>query len=338
MPATGPQPQSPAFTLPLSTPLGTDKPFDFRKQPASTWTRLWWAEEASRFFEYVFAGDRDARELLTSHSTVVNGPLAQFYRFTSASTCCGAAVNVGYTEPESLFEPAAVPASLIPQDTATWLPVADRGPHAAGILTMPIFLAKYGSRRARAHALYSAFACKEFVAPDVKLQPSTEPDLTKRAGCAACHRTLEPMAAYFTRVQEADWTYLPASRLPTSLATCGHPKTKNQGQCVSYYDPAFTDQQRPLLRGAYAAPTNAEAGPAGLARELVSSPEFAPCMVKNVVEGLLRRQLTPADDRWTKDLTKLFVDGGYRLRAVVKAIVTSPRYRDANDTASHLLR
>lgn len=33
--------------------------------------------------------------------------------------------------------------------------VADRGPHASGILTMPIFLAKYGSRRARAHVVYS---------------------------------------------------------------------------------------------------------------------------------------------------------------------------------------
>ena len=83
----------------------------------------------------------------------------------------------------------------MPEDTATWLPVADRGPHAAGLLTLPVFLTKYGSRRARAHAASSAFLCNEFVADTVKLTPSTEPDLTKRPGCSSCHQTLEPMAA-----------------------------------------------------------------------------------------------------------------------------------------------
>jgi hypothetical protein len=29
---------------------------------------------------------------------------------------------------------------------------------------------------------------------------------------------------------------------------------------------------------------------------------------------------------------KTFVDGGYRMRALVRAIVTSPRYRAGNDT------
>ena len=107
-----------------------------------------------------------------------------------------------------------MPTALVPEDTATWLPVADRGPHASGILTMPIFLTKYGSRRARAHVAYSAFLCKDFVADTAKLAPSDEPDLTKRPGCSTCHQTLEPMAAYFTRVAESDWTWLPATSVP----------------------------------------------------------------------------------------------------------------------------
>ena len=43
----------------------------------------------------------------------------------------------------------ACPADLEPQDVSTWKVVADRGPHAAGILTMPMFLEKYASARAR---------------------------------------------------------------------------------------------------------------------------------------------------------------------------------------------
>jgi hypothetical protein len=287
---------------------------------------MWWGEEARRFFDKIFVEDRDVRELLTSRATVVNGPLAQFYRFLANATCCGPSQDLGYSDPEPLVEPGAMPAALVPEDTATWLAVADRGPHAAGVLTMPIFLTKYGSRRARAHVAYSAFLCKDFVADTVKLEPSTEPDLTKRPGCSTCHQTLEPMAAYFTRVAESDWTYLPATPLPLS-------KPCKNGPCKSYYDPAFGS-----LRGAYAAPSHAEAGPAGLAAELVAAPEFAPCVVQNVAQSLLGRQLAAEDDAWKTQLVKTFVDGGYRMRALVKAILTSPRYRSGNDVASRLMR
>ena len=188
---------------------------------------------------------------------------------------------------------------------------------------MPIFLTKYGSRRARAHVAYSAFLCKDFVADTVKLAPSDEPDLTKRPGCSSCHQTLEPMAAYFTRVQESDWTWLPASIFPMTQASCAK---KPSGLCKQIYDPAFDK-----LRGAYASPAHAETGPSGLAQDLVSAPEFAPCVVENVAQSLLGRSLAPEDDAWKLQLVKTFVDGGYRMKALVRAIVKSPRYRAGND-------
>jgi len=217
-----------------------------------------------------------------------------------------------------------VPEALTPEDTATWLPVADRGPHASGILTMPVFLTKYGSRRARAHVLYNAFLCKDFVADSVKLSPSTDPDLMKRPGCSSCHQTLEPMAAYFTRVQESDWTWLPATVFPMTNPKCAN--GKGGGLCKQIYDPAFDK-----LRGAYGSPVHAEQGPSGLARDLVSAPEFAPCVVDNVAQSLLGRTLAPEDDAWKLQLVKVFVDGGYRMKALVRAIVKSPRYRMGND-------
>ena len=320
MPGAGRENDPPAFVAPTHAPLGLGLPFDAAPRPVSEWPKLWWAEEARRMFDRVFLEDRDLRELLTTHATEVNGPLAQFYRSFAGATCCGPAADAGYIQPEPLVDPAAMPAALVPEDTATWLPVADRGPHASGLLTMPIFLTKYGSRRARAHVLYSAFLCKDFVADTVKLAPSTEPDLTKRPGCSSCHQTLEPMAAYFTRISESDWTYLPASKLPAAQGTC-----KGAG-CKALYDPAFN-----MLRGAYAAPAHAETGPAGLAQELIASPELAPCVVQQVAQSLLGRQLAPEDDAWKAQLAKRFVDGGFRMKALVRAIVTSPRYRAGND-------
>jgi hypothetical protein len=325
VPGAGFANEPPAFVLPTRTPLGVDAPFEATPQPAAAWERQWWSEEAKHVLDRILLDDRDFRELLTGRATVVNGPLAQFYRFLASATCCGGAADLGYDAPAPLVEPAAIPDALVPEDTATWLEVADRGPHAAGILTMPIFLTKYGSRRARAHVLSSAFLCRDFVAETVRLAPSDEPDLTKRPGCSSCHQTLEPMAAYFTRVAESDWTYLPADRLPVSHPRCAAPKGQ-PGACKTIYDPAFG-----ALRGAYAAPAHAEAGPAGLGEAIARSPELAPCVAQTVAQALLGRPLAAEDAAWKAQLAQAFVAGGYRMRALVRAIVTSPRYRDAND-------
>ena len=215
----------------------------------------------------------------------------------------------------------------MPEDTATWLPVADRGPHASGILTMPIFLTKYGSRRARAHVVYNAFLCKDFVADSVKLAPSTEPDLTKRPGCSACHQTLEPMAAYFTRVAESDWTYLPPTTFPMSQPRCAKADRSCRACASASTTRRSAMQAARRVRGAGAR----RSGPAGLAQEIVGAPEFAPCVVENVAQSLLGRALAPEDEAWKTQL-----DEGVRRRrlpdaALVRAIVTSPRYRAGND-------
>lgn len=325
LPAAGPKHDPPGFVMAEHEPLGDGLPFDAVPRAISEWPKHWWSEEARRYMARIFVEDRDVRELLTGRWTEVNGPLAQFYRFMASATCCGPGAEAGYAEPEALVDPGAVPAALVPEDTATWLPVADRGPHAAGILTMPIFLAKYGSRRARAHVVYNAFLCKDFVAPSVRLAPSSEPDLTKRPGCSACHTTLEPLAAYFTRVAESDWTWLPAPLFPISNPRCSK-NGRGPGFCRKIYDPAFG-----MLRSAYAAPAHAEDGPAGLARAITAAPEFAPCVVQNVAQSLLGRALEPEDEAWKDRLVQTFVGGGYRMRPLVRAIVTSPRYRDAND-------
>lgn len=320
------------FVMPWQTPLGPSIPFDSAPKPAPIWMRAWWSEEANQFLEWIFRDDRDVREILTSPGTVVNGPLAQFYRYFANGTCCGSASELGYTKPVALFDPAKAPA-VAPFDVAAWSVVPDRGPHASGVMTMPIFLLKYGSRRQRAHIIYSTFLCKEFIAETAKLEPSTEIDLTKRTGCATCHAWLEPMSAYFARIQESDWTYLPREQLPVSLPRCtaAGPAGMPTGACRIIYDPDFTDRSRTVLRGAYAAPKNADEGPRGFAKEIVSDPAFAPCVVRNVAQSLLGRQLTSEDEGWKDELADDFVASGYRMRPLVRAIVTSSAYREVND-------
>jgi len=217
--------------------------------------------------------------------------------------------------------------------------VPDRGPHAAGLLTMPVFLAKYASRRARAAALYTTFLCKSFVADKEELQPSKEPNLTIRAGCASCHATLEPLSAYFTRIEEGGWTFLPAWRFPTRNLGCKkNAQGKLPGQCNFFYDPDFSDQTGGLLRGAYASVEHAAAGAAGAGLAITQAPEFASCAVQRIASSFLGRPLTSDDDGWVEELTKEFRAANLHPRALVRAIVRSDAYRQTNNVRSALWR
>ncbi len=344
---------NPAFVLP-SHPFQGVPAFDAVEQNQASWSRQFWGQEASEFFADILLNDRDFRQVLTGRQTVVNGPLAQFYKFTASGQCCGngTAYGEGYvTQGASapsipLFDPKNVPQDLLPYDVAKWTYVPDRGPEAAGILTMPVFLTKFGSRRARAHVLWNAFACKDFIAGNVTLKPSTEPDLTKREGCSLCHATLEPLAAYFSRVQESTWNFLPPDRFPVSptmgsaptMASCFYdplsPTAKPPRSCTDFYDPAFTSTAGTMLRGAYAAPDHADAGPKALAEYLTQTSQFQSCVAENVASSFLGRSLTSDDAELQAGLADTFASNGYSMRALVKALLISDAYKKANNLSS----
>jgi hypothetical protein len=343
MPAGAPNFDPTAMSFSVRTPLGEDAPLDQTAQAQSAWTRYWWGEEAKHFLDYIFANDRDFREVLNARYSFVNGPLAQFYRYSAGSRCSGNVTYFNYNAPDPLFNPAALPANLLPHDATHWTQVADRGPHAAGLLTMPIFLTKYGSRRGRAHVLYNAFMCRDFIASNVELMPSTEPNLMLRQGCATCHATLEPLASYFTRIVESDWTFLPATNFPLNNMMCANADpTRIPRYCATYYDPAFTTGQRAWLRGAYpdmvGAPamnaTHADQGPAGIAAYLTGSTLFASCAAQNVAASFLGRPLGPDDATLQQSLADSFTQNSYHMRSLVRALVRSDAYRHANDLSS----
>ena len=325
---------SSSLDLAPNVPLGEDAPFDNAiAQSTASWERRWWNQEAAHFLDDVIGGDRDFRDVLLSHDTFVNGPLTQFYTAIAPSTCCGAGTSFGLVTPEPLFDPKSLPA-LLPTDVSVWKHVVDRGPHASGILTMPVFLAKFGSRRARAHVLYQTFLCRDFIAENLQLAPSTNPNLMERPGCSTCHVKLEPLASYFTRVMESDWTYLPPDKFPLEQPKCAKGASGIPGSCTNYYDPAFTDGTTAKLRGSYGSPTNAEAGPAGIGQLFTSAPEFPGCVAQNVASAFLGRSLTSEDAALQSSLADVFTQNGYRMTALVKALVRSDAYKHGNDLSS----
>lgn len=328
-----------AFNLPDNVPLGADQPLDSRAQTQGDWTRFWWTQEAVHFLDDLFLRDRDVRGLLNDRGTMVNGATAQFYRGFAGTTCCGNGTQFNYAEPVALFDPARVPTDLTPHDLTTWRRVDDRGPQASGLLTTPIFLAKYGTRRARAHIVYNAFLCRQFVAENVALTPSTEPNLMVRSGCNACHATLEPLAAYFTRVTESGWTYLPADRFPTLNPACAtRGGNSPNGGCTTFYDPAFGTATQGMMRGAYGSNAHADEGPAGLAASIVDTPDFASCVAQNVGESFLGRSFTDDDQALRASLVQALQGNHYSMRALVRTLLRADAYRAANNLASGVWR
>jgi hypothetical protein len=325
-----------AFYYPNHMPLGPGLPLDDARQSSQRWFPYWWSREAVRMLDDLFASDRDFREVLTGKRTFVNGPLAQFYRSIQQSNCCGPEAAFGMVEEtEPLFVPTRVPEDLEPQDVSTWKEVDDRGPHAAGLLTTPMFLEKYASARARGAAVYNDFLCKSFLSDVQSLAPSKEPNLMIRQGCKNCHATLEPLAAYFARVEPSNFVFLPQAQFPVHNTTCKLDKNgKLNGNCNALYDAAFADDKSATLRSAYGSPEHADETPAGGARDITALPEFGTCAVQRVTSSFLGRPTTPDDEPLLASLDQVFVRSGYRMKALVGAIMKSDEYRRSNNLSS----
>ncbi len=333
LPSEGVKKGDTAFVSASRVGLGVEQPFDRVEQSSSEWTKLWLAQEASMYLGRIIREDRDFREVLTGKGTWINGPLAQFYRSSSGSGV-GKMKQYGLADDgDPLFDPGRVPIGLLPHDLSTWERVESRGPRAAGLLTMPVFLEKYATRRARGAAIYSAFLCKSFVAaPNVKLTPSNDPNLMTRPGCSTCHTTLEPLAAWFSRVSEGDIRWIPADAMPIENPKCKLDAAgKAPPSCRDHYDPAFSTKEHGVLRGAYASHAHADAGPIGAGEELANSPELASCIVERITSAFLGRPIGSEDAALVSSLREVLTSQGYRMRPLVRALVKSKAYREAND-------
>jgi hypothetical protein len=157
----------------------------------------------------------------------------------------------------------------------------------------------------------------------------------KRPGCQTCHATLEPLAAYFARVEPSSSVFLPAANFPAVNPACKKDKNgKLNGNCNALYDVAFADDKGATLRSAYGSLANADAEPIGAGRAITTMPEFAGCAVSRVTSSFLGRPTSPDDAPLLAALERDFVASGYHMRTLVRGIVRSREYREANNMGS----
>ena len=281
-------------------PLGPGMPLDDARQSAQRWFPYWWSREAVHFLDDLF--DERPRLPRDPHRArdVRERAARAVLRTSSAGTAAG---------PRRFGMLDETRAALRPDERAAGSRAAGRRargrsspiavPHAAGILTMPMFLEKYASARARGAALYNAFLCKSFSPTTTQLTPSdrTEPD-----GAAGL---LAPATRRSSRSRRTSRASSPELRVPAAGAvsrahtpTC---KKDKNGTAERARATRSTTSRSPTTRRDAAERVRlarARRRDAGRGRRRTSPqmPEFAAVRGARVTSSFLGRPTTPDDE------------------------------------------
>ncbi|MBC7532806.1 MAG: hypothetical protein H7318_14635 [Oligoflexus sp.] len=150
--------------------------------------------EPAYLIAHTVAEDRPYSEIINGTDTIMTGTYASFMAKTGLSFWANF--------PGGAFDDVSThPIFVTPNAADRKHYRIKRNANHAGILTTPAYQLLTNGRRAKANRAYETFLCKKFSVPD-GAQPDpndANPDLTKRAYCTYCHKSLEPMAAFFNR-------------------------------------------------------------------------------------------------------------------------------------------
>ncbi len=265
-------------------------------------------------------------QVLTSNYAVFNGPLAHFWKHQAQTVSeIRLDIDTRTNYPDIPFH-----------QKDTWAQIEQPALYS-GILTMPAFLLKFATNRGRANRFYQAFLCKDFQAPPDGLPPGQdacheEPNLMKRCGCKYCHQALEPAASHWGRFFEGGLATLDREKYPEFLEKCAK-AGNNDNFCRQYYftRPNHPDEEeyRGYLKSYIFADklmkNNIEKGPRNLADQAIQGGAFASC-VSRKMWGWFAGDPTPTEER-VKILAEGFTKGQYKLLDLIKAVVTSPEYK-----------
>ncbi|MFO0601787.1 MAG: hypothetical protein U0324_01375 [Polyangiales bacterium] len=274
--------------------------------------------------------DEDYATVLTTRRGVANGPLAFLNRHQTD--------HVGELD----FSPSAPPEDLpdVPPDDPTWRPYLRHEGHA-GVLTTPVFLARFGTLRARIDRFRTAFLCRPFVpsadpAPPAEDACNRESNLARRCGCQHCHASIEPLGAAWGRWAERSTVFLdPAQHPPFDpvCATCA--ATGCPRRCRDYVTApldgnaaAFLGTLQAYLYRGPEEVRRIEAGPRSLVDDALLSGELQSCAARTAWARLVHRPMSEGElARVLPALVRDFEASGRSYRALVRAIVTSAAYR-----------
>ena len=289
-------------------------------------------EQLLRYADDIVRSDRPYTDLIVGKDMEVNGPISHYFRYQSfnGQNQLLSSEQQGYTMPELEFN-----------DSTTWQKV-DRGQRHSGVLTMPAYFIKFQTDRGRANRFYNAFLCQHFEAPAGGLPAAAdscheEPDLTKRCGCAYCHASLEPAAAYWGRWSEAGLIPLAEAAYPERDMECTGPNAQRIGRCRRFYltraghpdEEPYVGMLLPYVFADDARKEAITAGPESIARQAIDNGAFARCTATKMWSRYMHR--APADDEADviAELASGFSADNYNLRNLIERIVKRPEYAAA---------
>lgn len=305
-------------------------------------------DEPLALIRAIVAADGDYFDALTTREGRVNGPTSLLYRRQVDAQW----FNVNQVAWLRMTAPGGEVPAVDFEDDA-WHPYT-RGPQHAGILTMPAFLGRFPTWRARVAQFRAAFMCRPFTPPPpAPLPPATdachrEQNLARRCGCQGCHAAIEPMGAYWGRWAERSAEYLDPASFPLRDAACvdsclpGHASgdwridaEHCSDRCRRYYvlDPTLAGADAVGSLSATLFRTDEEqrriaAGPAELVRSALESGELQSCAVRNAWRWVLGQPMTEHEMRVVlPELTAAFGEHGHNFRWLVRAVALSAQAR-----------
>lgn len=197
------------------------------------------------------------------------------------------------------------------------------GRPAAGVLSTNGLWWRYLSDgvsygRGRANAIARVFLCADFL--DRPVDFPRDIDLTdevaiaqavrENTGCVGCHSALDPLASYL-----AGFEY--AGKTGPELSSY-HPERESSWHQSTQRPPSFYGQPGYTL--------------SDLGQQVAADPRFVQCAVQRTFELLVGRPTRPLDKEERDALTRhreAFLAGGLTMKALIRSIVTDPRYREA---------
>lgn len=301
-------------------------------RPSRTLTRLLQSlnREPLEIVASVVARDEDYATIFSTRRGMANGALAFMNRYQ--------ADQMGELE----FSASAAPESLpdIPVTDTSWHEYV-RAPQHSGVLTTPVFLARFPTLRARINRFRTAFLCRPFTpSSDPPAPPEStchsESNLARRCGCQYCHASIEPLGAAWGRWAERGTRFLDPASFPSFDPACAACQGNACPQRCRYYvttpldgdSVPFLGVLQPYLYRSDDEVRRIEAGPRSLVADTLASQEFQSCTVRTTWARLLNRPMSDREsERVLPALIRDFEAHGRSYRALVRAIVTSPAYR-----------
>lgn len=254
-------------------------------------------EEPLKLFTYVVEHDLPMTDLVTADYTVANATLAAFW-------------DIDYPGPPG---------------GSGWLKCRykDGRPHS-GVLSMQSFYFRYGAtesnkQRGRANQVTRIFLDDDHfqrnVAFELRLAANSEADLDRairyNLGCLACHASLEGIASHLRGFQLG-----PDGEEEEDKRNFNHysPQGVERWQLINDREPAY-----------YGRPSDGNLKTLG--RYLAADPRFSFTLSKRLLAGLTQSLIDYRDRDVVLALNEIFIESGYRLKALVRAIVKTDLYR-----------